>query len=127
MKTKRKNSLRWLLEPLEDAPGYMERPMFGCLAAYLYGRLMAVVADRDEPWNGLLVPTSREHHASLIEEFPALASHPVLGKWLYLPSLHEDFEGEASAIVEAMASGDMRLGVEPKEKKRAKKKTRKRS
>lgn len=117
MKTRKTNSLKWLLEPLEEGPGYIERPMFGCLAAYLHGRLMAVVADRAEPWRGLLVPTEREHHGSLMDEFPSLAPHPVLGKWLYIPASHEEFEGDASAIVEAMASGNPRLGVEPKEKK----------
>ena len=108
--------------------------MFGCLAAYLHGRLIAVIADREDPWRGLLVPTSKEYHESIIEDYPALSPHPVLGKWLYISSSHEDFEGESSAILEAIASGDARLGVEPKEKKTraskknpSKKKTPKRS
>jgi hypothetical protein len=96
--------------------------MFGCLAAYVHGRLMAVAADREAPWNGLLVPTSKEHHASLIKDFPALSPHPVLGKWLFLRSDHEDFEEIASIVIEVMAEGDPRLGVEPKEKKKGKKK-----
>ena len=116
MKRKKENSLRWLLEPLEDGPGYLERPMFGCLAAYLSGRLMAVVADREPPWSGLLVPTEREHHASLQREFPALRPHPVLGKWLYVPAEDEDFEETAQALTGAMLAGDGRLGVEPSKK-----------
>jgi len=122
MRTRRKNSLSWLFEALEEGPGYLEKPMFGCLAAYVHGRLMAVAADREDPWNGLLVPTSKEHHESLLREFPALSPHPVLGKWLYLSSSHDDFEETASEVIGAMAEGDPRLGVEPKEKKKRKKK-----
>jgi len=118
MRTRRTNSFRWLFEPLEDGQGYMEKPMFGCLAAYLHGRLVAVAADREEPWNGLLVPTGREHHESLMRDFKALRPHPVLGKWLFLNSAHEDFEDTATALIEAMSGGDPRLGVEPKEKKK---------
>lgn len=92
--------------------------MFGCLAAYLHGRLMAVIADKEGEWSGLLVPTSREHHASLIEEFPALTPHPVLGKWLFITSSHEDFEDVSSRLIEAMTEGDPRFGVEPKTKDR---------
>lgn len=116
MKTRKANAFRWLLEPLEGSPGYMERPMFGSLASYAHGRMMAVASDREEPWSGILVPTSKEHHASLIRQFPALRVHPVLGKWLYIPASDDDFEEAASGVIEAMAAGDPRLGVEPKEK-----------
>ena len=121
MRTRKFNALRWLLEPLEDKPDYIEKPMFGCIAAYVHGMLVAVIADREEPWNGLLVPTSREHHESLINDFPALSPHPVLGKWLFLASGNEDFEESASSLIEAMSHGDPRLGVEPREKKKRKK------
>jgi hypothetical protein len=114
---RRDHTLRWLLEPLEDERSYLERPMFGCLAAYLHGRLMLVLADGDEPWNGVLVPTSWDSHRSLIEDFPALSPHPVLGKWLYLPQSHEDFESVAQELTELARSGDIRLGVEPKERR----------
>ena len=121
MRRKVKNSLLWLLEPLEGEQDYMQRPMFGCLAAYLHGRLMAVIADREPPFNGLLVPTSRELHASIIKDFPALVEHPILGKWLYIPTDHDDFESIATEVVELMLDGDPRFGVEPKEKGKAKK------
>jgi len=121
MKTKKTNAFKWIVEPLEGIDGHMERPMFGCIATYVHGRLMAVLADREEPWNGFLVPTSKEHHGSLIRQFPALEAHPVLGKWLYVPASNESFEETATALVEAMASGDPRLGVEPKEKRKGKK------
>ena len=122
MRRKVKNSLLWLLEPLEGEQDYIQKPMFGCLAAYLHGRLMAVIADREPPFNGLLVPTSREFHESIIDEFPALISHPILGKWLYIPIDHDDFEQTATELVELMLSNDPRLGVEPKEKGKKKRK-----
>ncbi len=117
---KKPNPLRWLLEPLEDGRTFLEKPMFGCLAAYLHGRLMLVLADRGEPWSGVLVPTEREAHESLMAEFPALVPHPVLGKWLYLSQRHDDFEETAGVIVERIQAGDARFGVEPKEKVRGK-------
>jgi hypothetical protein len=45
----------------------VERHMFGGLALYFKGRMVAVLMENpDDPdWNGVLLPTSREHHASL--------------------------------------------------------------
>lgn len=88
--------------------------MFGCDAAYLDGLLCLVVADRAEPWNGLLVCTSQAHHASLMAQMPALRPHPELGKWLYLPQGHEDFESLAAAIVRGVRGRDERIGVPPR-------------
>ncbi|AKQ56864.1 hypothetical protein [Bordetella hinzii] len=110
----RLNSLAWVFEPLEDEPGYARRKMFGCDAAYLDGLLCLVVADRAEPWNGLLVCTSQAHHASLMAQMPALRPHPELGKWLYLPQGHEDFESLAAAIVRGVRGRDERIGVPPR-------------
>jgi len=91
----------------------MVKPMFGCLACYLHGRLMLVLADRREPWRGVLVPTASEHHAALRAELPALRVHPVLGKWLRLPESADDFEDAAARLVTLAAADDPRLGVEP--------------
>ena len=75
------NSLVWIFEAFERDPTYIAKRMFGSDAAYIDGLLCLVAADRDEPWNGLLVCTSQERHAALIGEMPALRPHPVLGKW----------------------------------------------
>jgi len=40
--------------------------------------------------------------------------HPVLGKWLYLPARHDDFERLAVDLANRIARGDPRLGIEPK-------------
>jgi len=91
--------------------------MFGCDAAYLDGALYLVVADRDEPWNGVMVCTSRERHAALCEEMPSLLPHPVLGKWLYLPQSDDAFEALASHLAALSLARDPRLGVVPKPRK----------
>jgi len=113
-KPKPKNSLLWIFEPLEDDPGYFLRKLFSFDAAYLDGRLYLAVAAGKEPWNGLMVCTSREHHASILSEYPQLVSHKVLGKWLYLSLSHPRFETIAVELTEMARKRDPRLGVESK-------------
>lgn len=98
--------------------------MFGCDAAYMDGLLCLVAADRGAPWNGLLVCTSREQHAALIQDMPALRPHPILGKWLYIPQDHEAFETVAAKMVALVLARDQRLGVEPKPRSRRSKASR---
>ncbi|MGE8547687.1 MAG: hypothetical protein ACN6OC_09650 [Alcaligenes sp.] len=112
-RTTRPNSLLWVFDPLEQDGDYLRRKMFGCDAAYVNGRLCLAVADRDEPWDGLLVCTAREHHAALIQEAPGLLPHPILGKWLYIPESDEAFEAVAAHMVELVRARDARIGVEP--------------
>ena len=87
--------------------------MFGCDAAYLDGRLCLVAADRDAPWDGLLVGTSQAHHASLTGDIPNLQPHAVLGKWLYIPQQDESFEAAAQQLVSLTLARDPRIGVAP--------------
>ncbi len=110
--------LHWVVEPLINETSYIEKPMFGARGCYLHGQLVLVLASRGrEPWKGLLIPTEREHHASLIDEFPELRVHPILGKWLYLQEDTEEFEELASRLVILMARDDPRIGVVPKPRK----------
>jgi hypothetical protein len=112
--------LHWVVEPIAEEPSYLEKSMFGCRACYLHGRLVLVLASRgDDPWQGLLVPTDKAHHESLLEELTELVVHPVLGKWLYLPEEIEEFEEAASRLVGRIALDDPRIGVVPEPKKRA--------
>lgn len=106
----------WLWEPLEADPTFVLRPMFGAKAAYLGGRLMLCFCARAEPWRGVLIGTEREHHASLQTEFPEIAAHPVLQKWLYLPEAADDFERTAARLVSLARRRDPRLGVTPQAK-----------
>ena len=92
---KPKNPLLWVFEPLEDDPRFVLRKLFSFDAAYLDGRLYLAVSGGKEPWNGLLVCTSREHHAAIRSQYPQLVSHQVLGKWLYLSQSHPEFESLA--------------------------------
>ena len=117
----RQNSLLWILDPLEQDASYVRRKMFGCDAAYLDDMLYLVVADRDEPWNGVMVCTSRERQAALMADIPSLNPHPELGKWLYLPQTDESFEAIAAQLVELALARDPRLGVVPKPKARRRK------
>lgn len=114
----RLNSLLWILEPLEREAGYMHRKMFGADAAYLDGLLYLIVADRDDPWNGVMVCTSQDRHAALLADIPALLPHPVLGKWLYLPQSDDSFESIAATLADLAVARDPRMGVAPKPKAR---------
>ena len=108
----------WIVEILREHQTYFEKNMFSCRACYCHEKLMlALAANKEQAWNGLLVPTEREFHDSLIAEFPELSSHPVLGKWLYLPVGAEQFEDTAMKIAELALRNDSRLGVFPGKKK----------
>ena len=119
-KKKKANSLLWLFEPLEEDPRYLCKRFFSFEAAYLDGRLCLAVVDRGEPWNGMMACTSREHHASLQDEFPHLKPHPVLGKWLYISQSHAEFESVAAELVAAARKRDPRLGIEEDVRKKRK-------
>lgn len=112
-----RNSLAWILEAFERDPGYLSKRMFGSDAAYMDGMLCLAVTDGDEPWNGLLVCTSRDRHASLIEEMPALKPHPVLGKWLYVRQGDPAFEDIVEKMTTLVLARDPRVGVAPAPRK----------
>jgi hypothetical protein len=113
-KIKAKNPLLWVFEPLEEDARFVLRKLFSFDAAYLDGRLYLAVAGGKEPWNGMMVCTSREHHASIRSQFPQLVPHKVLGKWLYLSQSHPEFESVAVELAAMARKRDPRLGVESK-------------
>lgn len=110
---------QWLWEPLEAEPGFVLRPMFGAKAVYLDGKLMCCFCAGEEPWCGMLVSTDRTRHAVLQAEFPELAPHPILPKWLYLPETADRFERIASRLVTLARQRDPRIGIVPSPKKAA--------
>jgi hypothetical protein len=116
-KRKKEYPLRWIVESIEEEQTYLAKPMFGCLAIYLHGRLSLLLSSGEEPWNGLLIPTFHGHHESIMNDFKSVVQHPVLKKWLYLPERAEDFETAALNIMELIRMNDPRFGVEPKERK----------
>ena len=105
----------WILETLDRRPGFYTKRMFGGLAAYLHDRLMLLLVEPTKTgrwkWHGVLVVTDRERQAAILREFPQLAPHDVLKKWLYIDSHHEEFEPVMQQIAEAMARGDPRFGI----------------
>jgi hypothetical protein len=115
-KKKKQYPLHWVVEALMEEPSYFEKPMFGCLAVYLHGRLSLLLTSGEEPWNGMLIPTEHQFHDSIRQEFKEVVQHPVLKKWVYLPEASEDFETSAAEIMEAIRMHDQRFGVEPKER-----------
>lgn len=116
-----RNSLAWIFEAFERDPTYVHKRMFSSDAAYIDGKLCLTAGDRDEPWNGLLVCTSVEHHAALIDEIPALRAHPVLGKWLYVSQSDPAFEAVVQHVTALVRARDPRIGVEPTPRKRSRK------
>jgi len=117
----RNNDHFWLAEPLSDEPSFVTRPMFGCQACYLNGLLVLVFSDREQPWNGMLIVTNREHHDYLNQRYGSLVPHPILGKWLYLSAEDDHFESIARQIVAQIRSGDPRIGVLPSSQRRKRK------
>ncbi len=125
-RSKKEFTMKWAFEAFDRDPTFVERRMFGCLAAYVQGRMVMVLSEDPgdksyrgktysfDIWNGILFPTEREFHTPLIKEFPGLVPHPVLGKWLYLPAIHDDFETTARDMALLIARQDKRFGIEPK-------------
>lgn len=115
--------LSWTLEAFEGDPTFFTKRMFSGLAAYYQGKMILVLMESPgetsyrgkeyeiELWNGILLPTEREYHSSLLEKFPTLIPHPVLKKWLYLPMSHSKFETVIESILERLLQRDPLLGI----------------
>ena len=112
---------QWVLQAFEDHPSCFTKRMFGGLAIYVFGRLMMILVEPTKSgrwnWHGVLFCTEREHHAGIIQEFPELAPHYVLKKWLFIDSRHEDFEPAMERVLKAIARNDQRFGIRPRPKK----------
>ena len=118
VRTKVAHPYAWLWEPLESDASFVLSAMFGAKALHLNGKLMFCFMAKVEPWRGVLLATDREHHASLMADFPSLSPHPVLQKWLYLRESSEAFEPVAKQLVRLARQRDSRIGVTPQPRKR---------
>jgi len=107
----------WIFESFTSHRTFFTKRMFGGLAAYLFERQMLVLVEPTKTgrwtWHGVLVCTDHPHHASLQTEFPALAPHTILRKWLFIDSTHEDFQSTMEAVAACIARNDPRFGVVP--------------
>ena len=114
----------WIFDAFAGRSTFFTKRMFGGLAAYVHERQMLVLVQPTKTgrwkWHGVLVCTGQEHHASIRGEFPALMPHAVLRKWLYIDSVHEDFEATMEAVARRMAKDDRRFGIVPAMSKRRK-------
>lgn len=121
----------WIVQAFEHHPSFFSRRMFGGLAVYLFGRQMMLLVEPTRTgrwqWHGVLICTERAHHPAIIEEFPHLAPHDVLGKWLFIDSRHPDFEPTLEGVAAAIARDDSRFGIHPRPRKRRARSTRRRS
>jgi hypothetical protein len=108
----------WIVQAFEDHPSFFTKRMFGGLAVYLFGRQMILLVEPTKTgrwqWHGVLICTEHAHHAAIIEEFPQLAPHDILKKWLYLDSRHADFESTLERVAAAIARDDPRFGIHPR-------------
>jgi len=112
----------WIVQTFEDHPSFFTKRMFGGLAVYLFGRQMMVLVEPTKTgrwqWHGVLICTEHAHHRAIIAEFPPLAAHDVLKKWLYIDSQHAEFEPTLERVVEAIARDDARFGIHPRPRAR---------
>jgi hypothetical protein len=111
----------WIFQAFEDHPSYFTKRMFGGLAAYLFGRMMMVLVEPTKTgrwkWHGVLICTEHVQRLAIMEEFPALAPHDILKKWLYIDSRHERFEPTMEGVAKAIARDDQRFGIHPRPRK----------
>ena len=108
----------FVLDALSKVSPYT-RPMFGCLALYVKGKIVLILRDKPSSSadNGVWLATTEEHHRSLRREFPNMRSIQVLGKpitgWQVLPVDAPDFESSALRACELVLAGDPRIGKIP--------------
>ncbi len=108
----------WMAEPLIERPGAVVRRMFGGTSIYIDGVMLLVLADGEQPWNGLLFPVERAVHAEVLADFPWLTPHTILPKWLYLSVEDEHFEERGHKLIRQILEGDLRFGVIPPPRKK---------
>lgn len=97
----------------------LTKPMFGCLAVYVEDKIVLVLRDKPDGSadNGVWLATTKEHHASLVREFPNMRSIRVLSQsvtgWQVLPADASDFEESALRACELVLASDPRIGKVP--------------
>jgi hypothetical protein len=117
---KPEHPLAWISDLVSDEPSFVLKSWFGGRTVMLHGLHHLFLTCQGEPWQGVLVCTFHEHQPSLRAEFPALVSHPVLKKWLYLPESADTFEQDARRLVRLIKARDPRIGIPPSPKKKRK-------
>jgi len=111
----------WIFQIFEDHPSFFTKRMFGGLAAYLFGRQMMILVEPTKTgrwkWHGVLLCTEYAHQRAIVAEFPELAPHDILKKWLYIDSRQDRFEQTMERVATAIARDDLRFGIHPNPRK----------
>lgn len=108
-----------------DGAGPVVRPMFGCHAVYVRGKIVLILRRKEAHPNdnGIWIATTRQHHESLRGDFPKMRSVSLLGNgvtgWQNIPASDEEFEALALKACECILRGDLRFGTVPQEKRPA--------
>jgi hypothetical protein len=96
------------------------RPMFGCTAVYVGEKVALILRDKPDSYvedNGVWLATTRDHHESLRQDFPAMRSIAALAEgvtsWQVLPADAADFEEMALRACAFVVAGDPRIGKIP--------------
>ena len=101
------------------------KKMFGTHSLYIGEKIYLATRDSEKKPldNGIWVATIVDYQDSLKEQFPSLINISVynIKSWLVLPVEAVDFEEIAIELCDLIKSGDPRIGVLPKPKKKKKK------
>jgi hypothetical protein len=120
---KKKIPFDFVLEKLFSAEP-MVRPMFGAHAVYIGPKIVLILRDKDDQDSGVWIGTKKEHHASLIKEFPNMRSIAIFGPgisgWQVLSKDEDDFESSVDHLCDLILKNDPRIGNIPKPRKKKK-------
>jgi hypothetical protein len=67
-----------------------------------------------ELWNGAMFPAEKEHHPEILRLYPFLRNHPILPKWLYVPTGGDDFENDVEMLLRELRRRNPLFGSIPK-------------
>jgi hypothetical protein len=113
----------FVLERLDGASPVI-KPMFGCYAIYLNGKIVLILRNRksQQADNGVWLATSPEHHSDLKKIFPCMRSIRLFGSatssWQNIPVAADDFEECVMKACDLILKNDPRIGKIPKAKKK---------
>ena len=111
----------FILDHLPDVEPVI-KPMFGCYAIYVGGKLCLFMLNREKPilpaqknpgdQNGVYIATTAENCDSLREEFPEAAFQMLkAGKvWIFVSQKSDKFEEYSIRAAEMINAGDPRVG-----------------
>ena len=115
----------WVLESFDSFPTFRKKRMFGGLAVYLFEKMMMIIVEPTQSgrwdWHGILLCTEFENQKAIIEQFPGLAPHEILKKWLFISTDQTEFESTMIEIAELIRRNDPRFGIIPKQRPKRKK------